>query len=102
MEEQPKTSSVEPSIASLEVDLFGTLLDYYQRIVALVRQAQLDQESTAAVHECFNSLLEEIRGDLQNKKSIDLKARLESVYEEVKRTMDELASGGGKQPGQNA
>ena len=85
----------KPSLASIEDNLFGALFGFHQRIVTLLRQSSLDEEKLKLVSKRIKQLLEGVTAEIRRSKDPRLQDRLESVYEEVKRLVDDLPSSQG-------
>ena len=92
MEEKPKPD--EPSMGAFEGDLLGTVMQSHLRLIQLVRQSPLDEDGKIKVYERILPLMEEFRSGIasavSDPKSFDLKGRLESIYKETERLIDEL------------
>ena len=104
MEEKSKADDIQPSIGAFEADLLGAVMQSHLRLIRLVRQSPLDEDGKIKVYERILPLMEEFRSGIatavSDPKSFDLKGRLESIYKEAERMIDEL--GGGKQIGDSA
>ena len=97
MDEQTNQPPDKPSLASIEGDLFGALFGFHQRIITLLRQSNLDEGKLKLASKRINQLVEGVTAEMKGSKDLNLQDRLESVYEEVKRLVDDLSSsqGGG-------
>lgn len=100
MEEKRKPDDIGPSMGAFEADLLGTLMQSHLRLIKLVRQAPLDEDGKIKVHERILPLMDELRSRItdavSDPKGFDLKGRLEAIYSEAEKAIDELS--GGKQP----
>ena len=98
MDEQTNQPPDKPSFASIEGDLVGALFGFQQRIVTLLRQSNLDEGKLKLASKRIKQLIEGVTAEMKGSKDLDLQDRLESVYEEVKRLVDDLSSsqGGGE------
>ncbi len=84
-----------PDLGSVEADLFGSLFGFHQRIVTLVRQSNLDDGNLKVVSKRIKQLMEGVTAEIRGSKDLNLQDRLDSMYEEVKRLMDDLSSSQG-------
>lgn len=96
MEDKPEANGGEPSKAPHSTGPFGTLLQFHQRTVRLVRQSSLDSDAKVAIYERLHSLLEqlseEIETDVVDPIEFDLQGRLQLIYDETKASIE--AQGG--------
>jgi hypothetical protein len=84
-----------PDLGSVEGDLFGALFGFHQRIVTLLRQSNLDDGKLKVVSKRIKQLMEGVTAEIRGSKDLNLQDRLDSMYEEVKRLMDDLSSSQG-------
>jgi hypothetical protein len=90
---QEKQKPDEPSITSIEGDLFGVLIDFYKKTVKLLRTANLDDHKLAVASNRIHQLLEEIKAEIeQENASLNLSAKLAAAQEDVKRLVEKLAA----------
>lgn len=100
MTDKSKKQSDEPSLPSFEMDLFGALFGFHEKAMTLLRQSHLADEKLDLVAKQLQRLLDETTIELKRTKMFaDVAGRLESVYEELKRLIDELS--GSQNPGPN-
>jgi hypothetical protein len=81
-----------PNLSFLETDLFGTLLEFNKKIVELLQQLAVDDEGKALANQRVESMINDITADIGRSQDFNLKNRLESVYDEMKRLLDEVAT----------
>ena len=91
MEQQPDKPPVNRSLPSVEGDLLGALLDFHRKIMALLRGAPLNDENMKLVSEQVMALLGQAITELQGSNDMDVQGRLESVYEQAKRLVDDIS-----------
>ena len=92
MEDKPEANGGEPSKGPYPTSSLGTLLQFHQRTVRLVRHSSLDADAKVAIYEQLHSLLEElseeIKTDAVDPKDFDLDGRLQFIYEEAKASIE--------------
>jgi hypothetical protein len=76
---------------SVEGDLFGAVFGFHRRVVALLRAANLDDDKLNIAAERIESLMTEAKEHIEATGDLNIQPRLDSMYEEVKRLMDELS-----------
>ena len=100
MQEKPEADRDAPKKGADGLGLFGTLLQFYQRTVRLVRRSSLDVDAKVRIYERIHSQMEElsdeIKNDVVDPRDFDLAGRLESIYNEAKAAIEE--AGGAVQP----
>jgi len=84
-------STDTPTVASVEGDLFGTLVGFHKKVMALVRQSSLNDEQMKVVGERINSLLDNVLAEMESPQQMNLTERLEAVYGEVKKLIEKLS-----------
>ena len=82
----------EPSLASLEGDLFGALFGMHQRISALLRQSSLDETKLNLLSERIELVIENMTDAMKQSRDLNLAKRLDSAYEEIRSYAAELSS----------
>lgn len=91
MEEKPKSEKT----GSVEASLVGTLLEFHQRVISLVRESALDASGKMNVYERIHSLMDqlndEFKNDVVDPRNFDLAGRLEAIYNEAARIIDDSA-----------
>jgi hypothetical protein len=91
-----------PDLHSLEGGLFGALLGFHKKVMALLREANLDDDKLDLVKDLIEKLLGEVNGNITRTNDLDLRGPLESAYEEVKRLVDEVSKSSGNDSGESA
>ena len=86
MTEQP-----QPNLASVEADLFGTLFAFHKKTMTLVRGSSLDDEKMKVVADRIKTLLAAATAEMEATRQVNLTQRLDAVYDEVKRLVEELS-----------
>ena len=99
MPEQPKSRPPQPPLTSVEADLFGALFGFHERTTALLRQSALNEEKRNVVADRIKTLLDNATAEVKRSQSLNVTKRLQGVYEEVRRLVNELSGlpGGGKE-----
>lgn len=82
-----------PSLDCLEGGMFGALLDFHQKAMTLLRTANLDDEKVRTVGERLHLLMNETTEHIKRTRDLNIQPRLDSMYEEVKRLVDDLTKG---------
>jgi len=88
MTEQPK----KQPLASVEAELFGTILGFHKKAITLLRESSLDDEKLKVVGDRIKTLLDDATADMKATQQANLSERLEAAYEEAKKLVDELLS----------
>lgn len=96
MSKKDRKRSAEPDLASFEVNILETLLNFHKRTMALLRESSLSDEKLEVVSERLKSMLDDVKAKIGRSEDLDVAAPLDAVYEEVKRMVEELAGGGDK------
>lgn len=95
MEQPPKSEQREFS----ETSLVGTLLEFHERVVHLLRGSSLDANSKLRVYERIHSLMDQLNDEFKQEvtdpRDFDLTGRLEFIYNEATKLVEEL--GGDRQ-----
>jgi hypothetical protein len=86
MTEQP-----QPNLASVEANLFGTLLAFHKKTMTLVRESSLDDEKIKVVGDRIKTLLDAATAEMKATQQVNLTQRLDAAYEEAKRLVEELS-----------
>ncbi len=93
---QKKQKPDEPSITSVEVDLFGGLFDFYTKTVKLLRAANLDDDKLDVAANRVHQLFSEIEAEIEQRNaSLNMpvmSARLAAAHEDVKQLVEKLAA----------
>lgn len=80
-----------PSLDSIEGGLFGALFDFYENVMALLRGANLSDENVKVAGKRLHVLMKENSEHIKRTRDLNTQPRLDSMYEEVKRLVDDLA-----------
>lgn len=64
MSEQPKTDPSQPSLASVEADLFRELFGFHEKTMTLLRQSSLNEEKLKVVVDRIKTLHDKVAIDL--------------------------------------
>lgn len=83
-------SEPQPSLASVEANLFGVLFAFHQKTMTLLRESSLDDEKLKVVSDWIKTLLAQAAADMKATKQVNLTQRLDAAYEEAKRLVGEL------------
>jgi len=92
MPDQPQKPRLQTTLASVESDLLGAILAFHKKVMTLVRGASLDDEKITVVAARIKTLLDEAAAEVKQTQQLNIKKRLETAYEEVKRLVDELSA----------
>ena len=84
----------QPSLASVEVDLFGAILEFHKKVMTLLRQSSLDESKMNVVADRIKTLLASATAETKGTQQLNLKERLEAAYEEVRRFVESSGAGG--------
>ena len=82
---------LQPSIASVEADLFVAILEFHQKVMTLLRGASLDDERLGVVADRIKALLDAASADMTEPQQANIKERLETAYSEVRRLVHQLS-----------
>ena len=102
MDDQSNKPSDSPALSSIEGNLFGALFEFHQKAMALLREADLDDDKLDGVADRIKQLLERVTAEMTRTNDLKLQGPLESAYEEVKRLVDELSKSSGDGGGESA
>ena len=91
-----------PSLPSIEGNLFGALFEFHQKAMALLREADLNDDKLDGVANRIKQLLEEVTANVTRTRDFNLEGPLKSAYEEVKRLVDEFSKSSGHDGGESA
>ncbi len=85
------TEQTQPKLASVEADLFGTLLAFHKKTMRLLRESSLDDEKLKVVADRIKTLLDDATAEMKQSQPLNLAERFEAAYEEAKRLVAELS-----------
>jgi hypothetical protein len=91
MPEQSKKQPPQPSIASVEADLFGAIFGFHKKTMEMLRQSSLNDEKLNVVAVRIKTLLDNATSEMKLTKQSNLTERLEKAYEEIRRLVNELS-----------
>ena len=89
MDDQSKEPS--PSLDSIEGGLFGALIGFHQKVMALLRGANLDDNDLDTAAERIHLLLGKANDEIERTQDLNIQPRLDAIYEEVRRLVEELS-----------
>lgn len=81
-----------PSLDSIEGGLFGALFEFHRKVMALLRAANLDDDKLGIAAERIKLLMAKVTEDIKVTHDLNIQPRLDSMYEEVRRLVDEFSS----------
>ena len=81
----------QPTLVSVEADLFGTLFAFHKRTMTLLRESSLDDEKMNIVADRIKTLLDAATAEMKATQQVNLTQRLDAAYDEVKRLVEELS-----------
>jgi hypothetical protein len=99
MKRQTSKPSAQPTLASVEADLFGAIFEFHKKTMTLLRQASLNDEQRNVVADRIKTLLDNAIAEVKQTQQLHVRQRLEAAYGEVKRLVEELSGfpDGGKE-----
>jgi len=86
-----------PSLGSIEGGLFGGLFGFHKKTMAMLRAANLDDDKLDIAAERISLLMGKANEEIERTHDLNIQPRLDAMYEEVKRLVDELS----QSPNQN-
>jgi len=102
MDDQSNKPPDSPSLGSIEGNLFGAMFGFHKKAMALLREADLDDDKLHGVADRIKQLLERVTAEIRRTKDFNnLEVPFESAYEEVKRLVDELSKSSGDDGGES-
>ena len=91
MTEQTNVRLLQPTITSVEGDLFDAIIGFHKKIMALLRDSSLDEQKLNLVASRIKILLDNTTAEMKLTKQLNVTERLEAAYEEAKRLVGELS-----------
>ena len=82
----------EPTLDSVEADLFGSLFDFLQKVTALLQQSSLDEGKLKLLSKRIKLVIQNVRDDMKQTHDWNPAGRLESAYEEIRCFAEALSS----------
>lgn len=80
-----------PPIQSLDGDLFDALVGFHKKVIALLRAANLDDDKLAVAAERLKLLMAKSSDEIKRTPDLNVQRRMDSMFEEAKRLVDELS-----------
>lgn len=90
MDDQTNKPADTPSLHSVEGGLFGALFGFHQKTMTMLRAANLADDTLGVVSERISNLLDTITQEIKRTQDLTIQPRLDAMYEEVQRLVDEL------------
>ncbi len=81
-----------PLIHALESNLFGAIFEFHKKVMALLRAANLPNDKLAVASERIDHLLRETTEEIKSIQDLNIQPRLDAMYEDVRRMVDELVA----------
>jgi hypothetical protein len=78
-------------IHALEGDLFGTIFGFHKKVMALLRAANLDDGKVDIAFAHLTLLIAKVREDIKLTNDLNIQPHLDSMYDQMKRLVDELS-----------
>jgi hypothetical protein len=91
MDDETNKPPDAPALHSFEGGLFGALFGFHKRVMALLRAANLDDGNVRIAGERIHLLIEKATEEIKRTRDLNIQPRLDSMYEEVQRLVDELS-----------
>jgi len=80
-----------PTIDSLEGDLFDALVGFHKKVIALLQAAKLDDDQLNIAAERLKFLMAKSSDEIKLAPDLNVQRRMDSMFEEAKRLVDELS-----------
>jgi SAM-dependent methyltransferase len=91
VDDQPQKPQDTP-IHALEGGLFGAIFGFHKKVMALLRAANLPDDKLGVASERIGHLLREMTEGIKSTKDLNIQPRLDAMYEDMQRMVDELAA----------
>jgi hypothetical protein len=91
-----KKNHNQPDLASFEGNVFEALIGFQTKVMAVLRNSSLNDDQLKLVTDRIKSLSSDVTAGMERTKDFDVANRLDAVYDEVKRLVEELEGGGHK------
>lgn len=91
VDDQTRTPPDTP-IHSLEGNLFGAIFGFHEKVMTLLRGAGLADDKLGVASERIGHLLRETTEGIKSSKDLNVQPRLDAMYEDVRRMVDELVA----------
>jgi len=86
-----QTSKPSSSLHSVEGGLFGALFGFHQKVWTLLRAAKLDDDKLDKAADHLILLIAKVRENMELTHDLNIQPRLDSMYEEMERLLDEFS-----------
>lgn len=83
--------SAQPSLASIESDVFGAISGFHKKIMTVLRESSLDDDKLTVVSERVKTLLGNVTAEMKQTKKLKVAEWLEGAYSDIKRLVDDLS-----------
>ena len=91
MDDQTNKPADTPSLHSVEGGLFGALLGFHQKTMTLLRAANLDDDKVDIAFSHLTLLIAKVKEDIKLTNDLNIQPHLDSMYDQMKRLVDELS-----------
>ena len=91
MDDQTSNPPDTPSLDSIEGGLFGALFGFHKKVMALLREANLDDDKLDIAAERIHLLMDRATEEIKRTSDLNIQPRLDSMYEEVQWLVEELS-----------
>jgi hypothetical protein len=91
MRKQTGKPPAQPTLASVETDLFGVIFGFHTKTMTLLRQSSLDDEKLKVVADRIKTLLDTATAEMNETQQMNLTQRLQAAYDEVKLLVNALS-----------
>ena len=81
-----------PGLHALEGNLFGAIFGFHKKVMTLLRGAGLADDKLGVASERIGHLLRETTEGIKSTKDLNIQPRLDAMYEDVQRMVDELVA----------
>ena len=91
MDNKTNKPSGTPPIQSLDGDLFDALVGFHKKVISLLRAANLDDDKLDIAAERLKLLMAKSSDEIKRTPDLTVQRRMDSMFEEAKRLVDELS-----------
>ena len=91
MDNKTNKPSGTPPIQWLDGDLFDALVEFHKKVIALLRAANLDDDKLDIAGERLKLLMAKSSDEIKRTPDLNVQRRMDSMFEEAKRLLDELS-----------
>lgn len=91
LDDQANKPPDTPDLRSFQGGLFGALFGFRKKLKGLLRAANLDDENERIAGERIHLLMDRATEEIKRTSDVDIQPRLDSLYEELKRMVEELS-----------